>query len=211
MIDTKQKILDAAEHLIAEQGYSATSLRHIIAEAGVNLAAIHYHFGSKEDLLDALILRKALPVNAQRLAWLARLEAEATGAPIPVEAILEAFLVPMADTADANPQFVRVMGRMISEGMLQGIAEKHFREVSTLFFGALRRALPGVPNDEFLWRAQFMIGAMAHTMCGRPDVALPGVRTEAAGFRQRIDRLIAFLAGGFQAPVRQTSLVEDRR
>ena len=49
MIDTKQKILDAAEQLIAEQGYAATSLRQIIAEAGVNLASIHYHFGSKDD------------------------------------------------------------------------------------------------------------------------------------------------------------------
>src|SRR5437763_5037954 len=120
MIDTKQKILDAAERLIAERGYSATSLRHIIAEAGVNLAAIHYHFGSKEDLLDELILRKAGPVNAERLAWLDRLEADAGGRPLPVEAILEAFLIPTAATADADPQFVRVMGRMISEGMLPG-------------------------------------------------------------------------------------------
>ena len=59
MNDTKQKILDAAERLFGENGYAATSLRHIISEAKVNLAAIHYHFGSKQDLLDQVILRKA--------------------------------------------------------------------------------------------------------------------------------------------------------
>ena len=70
MNDTKEKILDTAERLIGEQGYAATSLRHIIAQAGVNLAAVHYHFGSKEDLLDAVVARKAAPVNdrAHRMA-----------------------------------------------------------------------------------------------------------------------------------------------
>ena len=72
MTDTKEKILDTAERLIGEQGYAATSLRQIIAEAGVNLAAVHYHFGSKEDLLDAVVVRKAGPVNEARLARLDR-------------------------------------------------------------------------------------------------------------------------------------------
>ena len=77
MTDTKEKILDTAERLIGEQGYAATSLRQIIAEAGVNLAAVHYHFGSKEDLLDAVVVRKVTPVNEARMAWLERVEAEA--------------------------------------------------------------------------------------------------------------------------------------
>ena len=83
MIDTKQKILETAERLFGSQGYDATSLRHIIAEAGVNLAAIHYHFGSKEELLDELILRKIQPVNAERIALLDRIEAEAGQVPSP--------------------------------------------------------------------------------------------------------------------------------
>ena len=77
MTDTKEKILDTAERLIGERGYAATSLRHIIAQAGVNLAAVHYHFGSKEGLLDAVVERKAAPVNQARLAWLERVETEA--------------------------------------------------------------------------------------------------------------------------------------
>jgi AcrR family transcriptional regulator len=60
------KILDTAERLFGEDGYKAVSLRHITAAAGVNLAAIHYYFGSKEELLDELVMRKAVPVNEER-------------------------------------------------------------------------------------------------------------------------------------------------
>lgn len=206
MIGTKQKILDTAERLIGEQGYAATSLRQIIAEAGVNLASIHYHFGSKEELLDEIILRKAGPVNTERMSRLDRLEAEAGGGPVPVYDVLEAFLLPMGEAADRNPQFVKLMGRMIAEGLLRGIAQKHFQVVMLRFAQALRRALPDLPEDEFLWRHQFMIGAMAHTMCGSPDLVVPGA--QRVGFRERIERLIGFAAGGFQAPVRRTSLTE---
>src|SRR2546427_5381031 len=106
MNDTKQRILDTAEGLFGERGYAATSLRQIISEAGVNLAAIHYHFGSKEELLDEVVLRKAAPVNAARLAMLDHAEREAGGAPLRVEAVLEALLVPMAKAANQHPEFV---------------------------------------------------------------------------------------------------------
>ena len=91
MSDTKEKILDTAERLFAEHGYAATSLRQVIAAAKVNLAAVHYHFGTKEELLDAVVLRKVAPVNAARMAWLERVEAEAGAGPLPVEHVLEHF------------------------------------------------------------------------------------------------------------------------
>ena len=169
MIDTKQKILDTAEQLFGEQGYDATSLRHIITEAGVNLAAIHYHFGSKEELLDELILRSAGPVNEKRMALLDRIETEAGDRPPALEKVLEAFLVPMSEAADRNPQFVRLMGRMYAEGMMGAIVQGHFQEVIARFVAAMRKALPDLPEHELLWRIHFMIGAMAHTMCGAPD------------------------------------------
>ena len=208
MIETKQRILDTAERLIGEQGYSGTSLRHIIAEAGVNTAAVHYHFGSKEELLDELILRKAAPVNERRLAWLDRLEAEGCGRPPGLEDVLKAFFVPMAEAADLDPQFVRLMGRVMGEGLLQSVVQRHFHVVSRRMFGALRQALPALSEEEFLWRVHFMIGAMAHTMCGQPDPTGRGAATD--GFQARIHRLIAFLVGGFQAPLQREFEVEEK-
>ena len=207
MIDTKQKILNTAQRLIGDQGYSGTSLRHIIAEAGVNLAAVHYHFGSKEELLDELVARKAGPVNEERMRRLDRLS-EPGNPPPNVTHVLEAFFQPMAEAADRDPAFVRLMGRVIAEGLMAEIVQKHFQTVSRKFLTALRQAVPHISEDEFLWRAHFMLGAMAHTMCGQPDTTGKGGSAES--FRERIERLIAFLDGGFHAPGRPPSGVEEK-
>src|ERR1700733_11527746 len=118
MIETQDKILDTAERLFGDQGYAGTSLRQIIAEAGVNLAAIHYHFGSKEELLDHLVLRKAGPANAERLALLDQYEAEAGSAPVPVEKLLKAFLEVPMQRVKSHPEFGKLMGRLYSEGLM---------------------------------------------------------------------------------------------
>jgi AcrR family transcriptional regulator len=193
MIDTKQKILDAAEQLIAEQGYAGTSLRQIIASAGVNLASIHYHFGSKDDLLHQLLLRKAGPVNEKRIELLDRYAAENGDVPLPIERVLDAFFAPMIETADRNPQFVRVMGRIVVEGLLPAVVERSFQPMFTRFTGALRQAVPDIPQEEFQWRIHFMMGVIAHTLVGAPG----------GHFQDRIDKLTRFLAAGFRAPAPQ--------
>jgi AcrR family transcriptional regulator len=198
MSDTKNKILDTAERLFGENGYHGTSLRQIIAAAGVNLAAIHYHFGSKEELLEGLILRKAGPVNLERILRLDRVVAQAGSGRPAVNKVLEAFLEPMSTAADQNPQFVRVMGRLHAEGLLTAVVQKHFQPVILRFGAAMRRALPELPEQEFRWRLHFMIGAMAHTMCGSPDFT--GVDSGSGDFHTRIERLVTFLSGGFGAP-----------
>lgn len=196
---TKEKILDTAERLIACQGFAATSLRQIISEAQVNLAAVHYHFGSKEELLDQLVLRKVTRVNEERGALLDRFEYEAGGGPVPVEKILTAFFQPMIEAGCRNPQFVRVMGRLIAEGMIPSIAEKHFQPTTSRFVAALRRALPDLSDGELFWRVQFMFGAMSHTVGG---LALPVTQLhgDGADFDLIMRRLMAFLGAGMSAP-----------
>ena len=202
MSDTKQKILDAAERLFAAQGYSATSLRQIIAEAGVNLASVHYHFGSKEELLHELILRKAAPVNQKRMELLDRYEASYGPEPVPPELVLDAFLTPMAEAAERNRQFVRVMGRLIAEGLLPAIIERDFQPVVGRFLGALKKAFPELPDEEFEWRVRFMQGAMAHAMCGH------GMEGD---FLSRVEHLARFVVGGFRAPAPVPVPVEVQR
>jgi len=199
MNETQEKILDTAERLIALPIYAATSLRQIINEAKVNLAAVHYHFGSKEDLLNAVVMRKVGPVNEARLAALTLVEQEAGGGAPEVEKVLDAFFAPTAVVASANPQFVRLMGRIYSEGLMPQIVQKHFRPTTGRFLAALRRALPSLPQEELMWRVHFMVGAMAHTMCGEP--VFPGSVDVNADFPLRMKRLVTFLSAGFRAPV----------
>jgi len=196
---TKEKILDTAERLIADQGFAATSLRQIISEAQVNLAAVHYHFGSKQDLLDQLIERKATRVNTDREALLARFETEAGSHPVAVEKILRAFFEPMIETGSQNPQFVRLMGRMIAEGLITGVVEKHFQPTIFRFICALRRALPSLTEGEIASRFRFMFGAMSQAVCGlaAPDM---GIQGDGADFQLSMRRLIQFLSAGLQAP-----------
>ena len=211
MTETKQKILDTAERLFGDQGYAATSLRHIIAEAGVNLAAIHYHYGSKEELLDEVVMRKAGPVNEERLALLDQYEAEAGAGPLAVGKVLEAFLAPAILGADRSPQFVKLMGRMYGEGLMPIIVGKHFQPMVARFLEAMRRALPDLPNDELFWRIHFMVGAMAHTLCGPPETR-PGGGAGSASFDagRVVQRLVTFLEAGFQAPVSRAAGSEEK-
>jgi AcrR family transcriptional regulator len=197
MKETKDRILDTAERLIGERGYTATSLRQVITEAGVNLAAVHYHFGSKEELLDAVVARKVTPVNEDRIAWLERVEAAAGSGPLRVEDVLEAFFLPTAAVAGRSPEFVRLMGRMLTEGMLPRIVEKHFRATALRFIAGLGRAVPELPQDELMWRVHFMVGAMAHTMCSAP--IFPQMAGDVADMELRMRRLVTFLSAGFRA------------
>lgn len=197
-MDTKERILDTAERLFAENGYAGTSLRHVIAEAGVNLAAVHYHFGSKEELLDAVVARRAEVVNADRLARLDAAQRAAGGKPLPVEVTLEALLRPMVAVATADEQFVRFFGRIHSEGLLPHIIKKHFHHVMVRFMAAVREAVPHLTEQEFLWRVHFMKGALSQTMCSPPEaLQAAGI---SCGYDERIDRLKRFLSAGFRAP-----------
>jgi AcrR family transcriptional regulator len=204
MIETQDKILDTAERLFGDQGYAGTSLRQIIAEAGVNLAAIHYHFGNKEELLDHLVTRKAGPVNEERLALLDRYEAEAGSGAVPVEKLLKAFLEPPMLRVKSSPEFGKLMGRVYSEGLMPAIAEKHFRTVKARFTAAFGRALPGLSEQQVALRLQFMVGAMAHTMLfACQQFSIDGTLL--------VRELVAFVVGGLCAPAALGENTEEKR
>jgi AcrR family transcriptional regulator len=213
---TKERILDAAERLFSEQGYSATSLRSIIADAGVNLAAVHYHFHSKLALLEAVILRRSLPANQARLALLDQFEREASGQPVPLEKVIEAFVAPtfqMArDPAHGGMVFMRLLGRLHAEGdLLPGIIKSQFGDVLRRFSGALRRALPDLSQEELFWRLNLAIGALAQTLRGGPkDLETASELAPSFDSETTLERLVAFLSAGFRAPVAPHA-IEDTR
>lgn len=207
MSETRLKILDTAERLFGEEGYRTASLRSITAAAGVNLAAIHYHFGSKEELLDELVMRKAAPVNEERLERLRRLKEAAGPNAIAVEDLLDAFLAPAFHSADESPEFAKLMGRLHAEGIMPAVARKHFGPVAERFLTEMRRALPELTVEELAWRLHFTIGAMAHALTV-PPLELVGLRTGTERPSDVVQRLVAFLIGGFRAPVSAREKVE---
>ncbi|HLJ47572.1 MAG TPA: TetR/AcrR family transcriptional regulator [Bryobacteraceae bacterium] len=166
---TKERILDASERLFAEHGFEATSLRAITTEAGVNLAAVNYHFQSKDALINAVIGRRIGPVNRRRLEMLDEIEAHAGAGPLPVGPVIEAFIRPVLEIPRTGARHFRPMvGRVFTEPeeFVARFFKEHLAHVADRFFAAFRRAQPSLPEPELLWRAHFLIGAMAHTMTG---------------------------------------------
>lgn len=202
-IDTKERLLDAAERLFAERGVGAASLRDLTAEAGANLASVNYHFGSKEALLAAVFARRLGPVNAQRLALLDAVEA--SGGSPPLDDILWAYLAPpfraMHHWGEAGRRFMRLVGRIMSDpARSTGEAlVAQFTVVRERFLAAFARALPELATDELERRSLFVIGAMAHTFqwCETICCLDPA---ESADPDAVLHSLIRFAAAGMSAP-----------
>jgi AcrR family transcriptional regulator len=202
-MDTEQRILDAAEALFAQHGFAGTSLRMITAQADVNLAAVNYHFGSKEALLRATLNRIVGPVNRERLALLERAEAAAGDRPPSIEAVLEAFLAPdlrmMRDVGDRGALLMRFLGRSYTEPteLVQSLMRAQFAELGQRFLGAFCRALPHLPEAELYWRLHCVVGVVTYLMA---DTASQGMldRSDVDG---TVARLVAFLAPAVAAPL----------
>ncbi|MBT1537237.1 TetR/AcrR family transcriptional regulator [Ralstonia solanacearum] len=169
--DTKSRILEATELLFIEFGYEAMSLRQITARAKVNLAAVNYHFGSKEALMQSVLGRRLDPLNTRRQALLTACEAR-WPQHLSCEHVLGALFVPalqMARNPDTGgPAFLRLMGRVYSDpsSFVQGYLLGHYAPVFDRFFEALARALPGLPRAELGWRLHFSLKALAGGLAG---------------------------------------------
>ncbi len=204
---TKDRILDAAESLFADHGFAGTSLRTLTTEADVNLAAVNYHFGSKEALFQEVFARRVGPLNRARLELLDACENRSGNQPPSLEEILHAFLAPALrlsqDPAGGGAGFLRLMGRIYTEpGEFWKPVIAQFEEVKNRFVTVFRRALPDLPPVELFWRMHFLVGAMCHTMVDtyRLEVISGGLcdPTDCDG---TIDRLVTFAAAGLRAPV----------
>lgn len=207
---TKQRILDAAEELFAANGFAHTSMRAITARAEANLAAVNYHFGSKEVLVQTLFERRVTPMNEERLHRLTQLE-ERYGEDIPLAELIEAFVGPaMAlsrDTLRGGARFMKLLGRSYTEPSedLHEHLRRLYSQVVERFKPAFARALPHLPKDELYWRMHFMVGTLGYCMAGSDAMRLIAscevcdpLDTEAL-----TRRLVSFLEAAFSAPVSQ--------
>ncbi len=204
MKDTKTRILDAAEELFSEQGIGATSLRSITARAEVNLASIHYHFGSRHNLILRVYERRLAPINSERLHLLDQYETEAQGQPVALEHILKAFLKPPLycghGPGEDSTRFIRLLGRLHTETQeIQRLLLSLFDEVAHRFISALKKTLPEFDESDLFWNLKFTIGAMGMVLVGEApfrDV----LKTEPVHDPEvTLEKMITFLAAGFRA------------
>jgi AcrR family transcriptional regulator len=194
--DTQQRILDTAELLFAERGFAATSLRAIAARAEVNLAATHYHFGSKNGLLAAVFHRRIEPINALRLAGLQQLEED--DEELTTGKILEAFFQPLVRD-DMYATAPAVIGWIYGEPevVTKPIFEQEFTLVASRYQQALATVLPQVDADDLRWRFHFMVGSMIHLLQMNAPLGLTSSRQS---FLDGLERLINFSIAGLEQP-----------
>ncbi len=209
--DTKERILDSAEKLFADSGFDGTSLRRITARAEANLAAVHYHFGSKEALFQAVLARRLEPINRRRIELLDLLERDATEPPPDMRAVLRAFLEPplreIRRLGETGEQFIRLASRAHSEPnpQVRAVFLPLFREVMQRFVVAFRRAEPAMGDEELHWKFHFLVGSMAHLLswgAHEECAAMLGGKVQAvADPDELLEVMVAFCSAGMSASV----------
>lgn len=192
--DTRTRILDSAEDLIIERGYTAASLRAIANRAEVNLAATHYHFGSKFGLLAAVFHRRILPIDEARLRGLMKLQSRAQAPSI--REIVSEFLAPLYEISATDSKLPQLAGRILGEpeSLTRPLLEKEFGEMAAQYQLAFSRALPELSIQEIQWRFQFLVGAMIYLL--RFQGASP-LQPQGGSLPEGLDRLIEFATAGF--------------
>jgi AcrR family transcriptional regulator len=198
--NTKERILHAAEDLFAQHGFAGTSLRQVTSRADVNIAAVNYHFGSKENLVQEVFKHRMDEMSEKRLQ---ALNLVIQKDPSDLEGILLAFIQPaLALTLDRHgASFVRVLARAYAEKNdgLRNFLSENYGQVLREFAKALANCLPGLTKEELYWRMDFVAGALTYAMA---DFGLirrqPGV-TEKAHCEKAAQHLITFAKAGLQA------------
>jgi AcrR family transcriptional regulator len=203
--DTASRIIDAAERLFIRDGTEATSLRAVTREAGVNVAAIHYYFGSRDELLRAVLDRIVTPLNARRLALLNQALNAHHGRPLPVQEILRAFLLPdlelIESLRDRGVEIAHFAARSYAapSPTLKPLIEEQFSEWSTRFMAELSRSLPRVDREELAFRFRCIIGVIVRLLGAAAPRGVQG-GLDTAEILPTLERLVAFIAPGLSAP-----------
>lgn len=200
-ISTKERILSAAEQLFAQRGFDGASLRQLTSAAGVNLAAVNYHFGSKDKLVEQVFRRRLDALNQRRLAALG----EVVGLPqTTLEDVLEAFIRPALDLShdDSGALFMRVLARAFAEhdDSLRQFLSDNYGHVMRQFTAEFARLLPQLDKSELYWRIDLVTGALTHAMSGFGMIQRPKDVSEQTHREQTAHHLIRFAVAGLSHP-----------
>lgn len=197
----KRRLLDAAEVLFSERGFEAVSVRDITGLAEANVAALNYHFGTREEMIDLLLVHHLSPIFEERVVRLEAVEKKWSGKHPPLEEVFEAYFRPLLSsgkkTSLSEVMMQKLLGRMFAmtcEAMPPATQQLLLSTESRLI-RVLSKSLPAISPEELVWRVHLVEGAMIQLLLGRDSLRASTVQTtrEAA-----IGRLIRFAAAGLR-------------
>jgi len=207
--ETRDRLLDEAEHLFGERGIAEVSLREITSAADANIASVNYHFGSKDGLVRELFARRMGPLNDERLRLFDDMEREAGDQPPPLEAILRAFAGPTLRMARRNPSFMQLAARYHLDTRAHCAEILHsprFQDLVSRMRGLLIRTFPNAPESSVWLAMHFFVGMMLHTWTGAHAMEeLSGGIARWDDDERMIDQLVTFGTAGFRALVEAKS------
>ena len=204
--ETRLRLVEAAEKLFADLGVEGASLRQITRAARTNVAAIHYHFGSKGALLRAVLDRTIEPLVARRGELLRTYLEQSGGEPLGVEHILDAFLRPDVEAIerlrDQSPEIARFIGRTYTSPTpeVQRFIAEQFAEDRVRFFAEIERTLPHLSTEEIDWRMGCVVGVIVG-LFARTEPRTTRSSDPSTDVERTLGRLIAFCAPALAAPV----------
>lgn len=215
-LGTRERLLEAAEVMFAQHGFQGSTLREITELAGVNLAGVNYHFGSKEELFREMLRQRVAPINARRLEMLEEALSASGGAPLTLEEIFAIILDPLVEALTRGGKldevFLGIITRSITDTstFVQNLHRSFFRSVSERFMSEMVRALGETPlsEEKVSWRIFFALSAMLGSIIQhhRIEPYFPSIgdaRDMSAMTRELIEFICAGLRSECRRPVQQ--------
>ena len=211
-LDTSQSIVRAAEVLFAENGFAETTVRQITARAGVNLAAVNYHFGSKKGLVQAVAEKFLVPLcDHVEHALAERLTASEFRVTLEesLEILMRSLLVVNRDNDQALAVFMRLLdlAYMKNQEDLRGFLVERYGQRFQGLIRIVREDAAPMEDDEFFWRLHFLLGSITFTLSNYQTISALEKREfhrDDAAVEEVLHRMIPVLAAGFQARADKT-------
>ena len=205
---TRQRLLDAATVLFAEQGYHRVSVRQIAARAKVHPALVNYHFSSKEKLLEEAVRNSTGEYMADRLQRLNDARKQAAGAPIDLEILLNIYLAPVL----LSPRWeksgyleARLHTVFLSEcpEIAEAVASRVFNSVNAVFVDELQRVLPHLDRTTIIWRLYSLIGSLMLFNTRPAPPGMPGLsegKCDPVIGAEVMRQILPYAVGALRAP-----------
>jgi AcrR family transcriptional regulator len=210
--ETRERILNVAEELFANNGYNGTSLRDVARAAELQTAAIGYHYPTKEELFDTVIRRRAAVMTEWRQRVLAQMRQRHGSAAIPLDELVRAYVQPFYESASHGEagwrHYAALMGRLANSPMGTEVIARHYDATAREYLGEFTRSLPGVAQPAVIDGFTFMVASMLALCAGTGRAQrLAGAHGDERPLNEPFSNLVTFLVSGFIAlpaePVRR--------